>query len=495
MKIKKEFIILAIIIIIGSYFRLQGVFTNSFAYTYDVGRDLLALLDIVRNHNISLIGPTTGLPGVFYGPWWYLMLVPFFVVASGNPQGIAFVMATIGILSIIGGYLIGKKVGNNNLGLIFAGLISVSPVLISLASQIWNPNIIPLFVLIIFAVLYKIFEQKNKNINIYYFCLGLLLFLIIDLEIVFGVLFFVGIIASVILILKRKIGIINILSLILGGVLILSPRIIFELRHNFLMTKSLIAFLSSGGEASSSQPVINIFIDRLIIIFKYFCSTLAVDNLLLGLMLIFLIIASVGLFYKKSEKIIKNFILISVIIISVFILGTTFFSHDIWPHYLVGLPVIFVLLLSISLYMLEKNLKAKYIVLAVTVIIILINFNPIAFVKNINKPLWEGDASVYRNQLAVIDYVYKQADGKDFKYVVYTPPVHDYTYEYLFKWYGSNKNHYLPSAKSNTAFFILEPDLQYPSRLKNWLKQREGDGKIIKSEKITGGIIIQTRVN
>lgn len=495
MKIKKEFIILIIIIVIGSYLRLQGVFTNSFAYTYDVGRDLLALLDIVKDHSISLIGPTTGLPGVFYGPWWYLMLVPFFVIFNGNPQGIAFVMAIIGILSIIGGYIFGKKIGNKNLGFMLAGLISVSPALISLASQIWSPNIIPLFVLIVFAILYKIFEQKNKKINIYYFFLGLLLLLIIDLEIVFGVLFFAGIIVSVILILKRKIGMINILSLILGGLLIASPRIIFELRHNFLMTKSLIAFLSSGREASGFQSIINIFTDRLIIIFKYFCSTLAVDNIFLGLILVFLIIVSSALFYRKSEKIIKNFILTSIAIISVFILGTTFFNHDIWPHYLVGLPVIFVLLLSISLYMLENNLKTKYIVSIVTIIILLINFNPIAFTENIGKPLWEGDASVYRNQVAVIEYVYRQAKGKDFKYVVYTPPVHDYTYEYLFKWYGSNKNYYLPSAKSNTAFFILEPDPGYEGRLTDWLKQREGDGKIIKSEKITGGIIVQTRTN
>ncbi len=66
---KKEYLFLYLILIIGSLLRLQGVFTNSFAFTYDVGRDMLALWDIVYVHNITLIGPTTGIPGVFYGPW------------------------------------------------------------------------------------------------------------------------------------------------------------------------------------------------------------------------------------------------------------------------------------------------------------------------------------------------------------------------------------------------------------------------------------------
>lgn len=129
------------------------------------------------------------------------------------------------------------------------------------------------------------------------------------------------------------------------------------------------------------------------------------------------------------------------------------------------------------------------------IILFLVNLNPIAIINNFTKPMWVGDASVYRNQLQVIDYVYKQSRGKDFKYVVYTPPLHDYTYQYLFMWYGQNKYHYSPSIDSHTAYFILEPDPQYPFRLTNWLKQREKDGKIIKSEKFASGIIVQTRVH
>ena len=86
---KKEYLLLYFFILVGAFLRLQGVFTNSFAFTYDVGRDMLALSAIVHLHKIPLIGATTGLPGIFYGPWWYYMLTPFFIIFSGSPQGIA----------------------------------------------------------------------------------------------------------------------------------------------------------------------------------------------------------------------------------------------------------------------------------------------------------------------------------------------------------------------------------------------------------------------
>ena len=141
---KKELVILFLLVIVGSFLRLQGVLTNSFAFTYDVGRDMLALQNIVVNHDLMFIGATTGIPGVFYGPWWYYMLVPFFI--------------------IIVSYILGKKIDGIFLGLGLAAFVSVSPVLVSLSVQIWNPNIAPLFVMLTLYCLYKIYKFEKKDI-------------------------------------------------------------------------------------------------------------------------------------------------------------------------------------------------------------------------------------------------------------------------------------------------------------------------------------------
>lgn len=492
---RKELVLLLGIVLVGSYLRFFGVFTNSFAFTYDVGRDMLALWNIVYLHKIPLIGATTGLTGVFYGPWWYYFLTPFFFISSGDPQGVAFLMAAIGILSIIFGYFLGKRVSGKGLGLFIALIMSTSPYMISLSAQIWNPNIAPLFVIFVLLLLLKLFKKDKKRRARDFLLLGFLLGFNIDLEIVFGLLFSIAIILSLIFILKKKITIKNILFLALGYLIVFAPRILFDLRHQFLMTKSFFKFFTQGGSQETGGSIVNLVVARSLIIFDQFSQTIAANNKLLALLIVVFITYALKTGYKKAETNIKNFINVSLIVLIVFVLGTVFFSHDIWPHYLVGLPVFYILLFSLSLEVLAKKFKSYLPFMVIAIFLFIINLNPVSVFANFQKPLWIGDASVYRNQLEVIDHIYSEAKGEDFKYVVYTPPVHDYTYQYLFLWYGPKKYKYAPVEKSNLAFFILEPDLEHPERLANWLNNRKEDGKIVKTEKLKSGIVIQTRKN
>lgn len=493
--LKKEYLLLSLMIAVGTFLRLPGVITNSFAFTYDVGRDMLALWNIVYLHKIPLIGATTGLPGIFYGPWWYYLLIPFFIIFQGNPQGIAFMMVLVGILVILIGFIFGKSIGGLFLGALFASLISVSPILISLSTQIWNPNVIPLFVILILFVLYKIYSPGKKNKLRYYFILGLLLAFCIDLEIVFGLLLFLGVIFSVVIIVWKKLSFKSLVFFTLGLFVLLAPRIFFEFRHQFLMTKSFIGFFSGGSSINPADFSTRILLNRFDIFFNQFTSTLASENKLLGIIFILFMLITLVLLYKKSEIIVRNFIITSLIIIATFLSGTIFFSHDIWPHYLVGIPIFYILMFSLCLYLLYKKLSNCLIPVLIASIVFLINLNPFAVIESLRKPMWEGDAAVYRNQLAVIDYIYKNAGGKKFKYVVYTPTVHDYPYRYLFIWYGPKKYHYSPSIDGSLFYFILEPDYEHPFRLLDWLEERKSDGKIIKSEVIKGGIVVQTRIH
>ena len=490
---KKQSLLLFIILLIGLYLRLPGVLENYFAFTYDVGRDMLALWNIVHTHKLLLIGFTTGLPGVFYGPWWYYLLLPFYVLSFGNPQGVAVTMVLVGVTTIFLGFFLGKKIGGYFLGFSLASLLAASPVLVGMSSQIWNPYISPIFLVLTLLILRKIYSEEKPKAR-YYFTLGFLIALIIDLEIVFGLLLAVGLILALLIVKNKKIQLKSIVSFCIGAVVIFSPRIIFEIRHHFLMTTSFVKFLATNDSPKSSN-LIWTFQNRFNMLFNQFNSTITLENKFLGVIVVLFIFITIVIFYKKASKISQEFINTSLIILLTFLIGLTFFHHDIWPHYLVGLPVFYLLLLCLAISLIAQKTKNYIIPGLIVVVIFLINLNPISIVNNMGKPLWIGDASVYRNQLAVIDYIYQQSGGKNFKYVVYTPPVYDYTYQYLFKWYGPNKYHYAPSDSSHLAYFILEPDSQYPFRLTDWLKQREKDGKIIKTEKFKSGIIVQTRVH
>ena len=496
---KKLFIFsgLLIILAIGSWLRLSGIISNSFAFTYDVGRDMLAVKDIVVNHKFTLIGATTGIEGIFYGPWWYFILsIPFFIF-SGNPQGIAFFMGIIGIVSIPLGFIFGRKIGGVFLGIVFASLISFSPIIVSFSSQIWNPNLAPFFVLLVLLMIYLIFfDSKPKTSKVkYLILLGLLLGLIIDLEIVFGILFFLSICMCLIFIFRKSLKIKEIPFFVLGLLFILSPRIIFELRHNFLMTKTIISTFNSGFLLQKHFSIFDALFSRLGVLFNMWNSTLAGDNKIIGFILIILIFISLLLFYKKIENTEKQFIKTIFIVIATFLVGLTFFSQVIWPHYLVGVPVFYILLVSLIINTIRNTLRKSWIIAVVFFVLFWINLNPIQILGNINKPLWEGNAAVYRNQVATLDYVYNDAKGKNFNYIVYTPAVHDYTYRYLFSWYGKKKYGYVPTQKNTRLFYaILEPDYESPFRLKDWLKIREKDGIIQKEKIVRGGIKVQTRI-
>lgn len=491
--------VLYLIIFVGLFLRAQGIFTNSFAFTYDVGRDMLAVNDIIHLDKIPLIGQTTGLPGLFYGPWWYYILTIPFILVSGNPAGIVFFIAISGIATVLIGYKLGKNIGGASLGLLFASFLSFSPVMIGLTSQIWNPNLIPLFVVLLMYCLhftYASLEEKKALGVAYPLFLGILLGIILDSEVVFGLLFLVGAIISIIIILDKKFKLNDYLFFILGFFIILSPRIIFEFRHNFLMINSLLSFVENSFLSSHGNQAIFRPINSVSSLFGLWLETVSNGNLTTGIILIIFTTFSLIYFHKKIGKEEGLFLRICLIITATFLIGLSVFPAAIWSHYIVGIPVIYIFFLSMAILKVLQNLKKMKLIIISLVVVCLASFvNPVGIMDAYRKPLWEGDASVYRNQLAVVDYVYKEAKGKDFKYVVYTPPVHDYTYRYLFKWYGQNKYNYLPSNSSRLAYFILEPDSQYPSRLTDWLKLREKDGQIIRTEKFKSGIVVQTRIH
>ena len=43
-------------------------------FHYDQGRDALIIWELIKNHKFFLIGPVTGLEGVFLGPFYYYLM-------------------------------------------------------------------------------------------------------------------------------------------------------------------------------------------------------------------------------------------------------------------------------------------------------------------------------------------------------------------------------------------------------------------------------------
>lgn len=496
-----ELTILLLCIVVGSYLRMKGAYTNSFAFTYDVGRDLLNLKEIVATHKVPLIGFTTGLPGLFYGPWWYYILLIPFILSSGNPQFIAYFIAASGTLTIILFYFLGKRIQDRTLGLCLAALSAVSPALVAVSAQIWNPNLAPLFLILLLILLYRVQSPMNVHKRIFlYMSIGFLLGLILDMEIVFGTLIIVSVIVlSIIYYISSKHKrnffpiIINCVSTASGIIITLLPRIIFELRHEFIMTKNLIRVIrTTGGDYNLASSIYKSF-DANINLFSF---SIANSIFSLTIFIFILLIIGMCILYKKFDKSTRFYIQVCLCLILTFFIAISLFKQDVFGHYLVGLPVIFILFTTLIWKQVYNTVRYKKITILLFLLLIIVNINIPRIMQELRYGEWVGDVSVYRNQLHVVDYIYQDAKGKPFNYVVYTPPVHDYTYQYLFQWYGTKTYGYVPSkSKASLFYLIIEPDKEYPFRINEWLNQRKNDGVFINEIKLPGEIVVQKRIH
>lgn len=490
-KKKNSLMFLFFIIIIGSYFRFIGVFTNSFAFTYDVGRDILAVEQMLKTHKPLLIGPTTGLEGVFYGPTWYYILAVPFVIFGGNPQGLAFFIALTGICSIVFAYMLGKMIKDEYIGLLFAAFIAVSPSMIGIASQIWSPNLVPLFLFPSLFLTTSFFQKRflSKKQAI---LLGIFIGLLMEMGFIFGILYIGAFFIAIAIYMVRQKMMKKELLLVVPGILVVFiPRFLFELRHQFLMTHSFMRFFTGKTPVEKSLSLADALTNRGTIFFNTFSDALVGNYRLIAGVLLFTFVLLLLRYFRKLQGIQKDLALFSLSIIATYFIVLIFFPHDIFAHYLVGIPIFILLLVSIAVSMTKKI--TKWLPIAFTVFILLLDINPPTLFSGIFS-LWEGNAAVYRNQLAVVNYVYKKAKSQEFNYIAYTPAVYDYNYRYLFSWYGKTNYGYSPSMEKKKLFFVvMEPDYERPARLTRWLEVREGDGKILHEEVVKGGIIVQVR--
>ena len=97
------------------------------------------------------------------------------------------------------------------------------------------------------------------------------------------------------------------------------------------------------------------------------------------------------------------------------------------------------------------------------------------------------------NQLQAIDWIYEQADGRDFNADFYVPPVIPYSYDYLFLWYGNKEYGYQPTEEQNDLLYTLsEADPHNLQRVQAWLDRQSHVGEVKKLERF-GGILVEER--
>lgn len=477
---KKEIIVVSILFI-GVIFRLFITSGGNFIFNMDTARDMIDIREMVILKKLRLTGPGTSISGVYDGPAWYYLLAIPFLVTSGDPYGSIILQI---ILWIIGGFYLLKLTSRFGLLVMLSvGSLWVASDFIVLASvYVFNPNpVIFLTPLLIYTIEKYIISGRL----IYSLLIWSLAGLFYNFEMNFGI--FIPLIIFCSICFSRKATILKSRNFWIGisiFVITLLPQIIFDLKHELIMSKSLVAHLHRESDRIS---LFNRFQDIIKSFYGVFIPTILNVRNLSIVLLVFSIPVLLSFFRSRKRD---PVVTISMLYIFIPFVTYIFLPVSVNPWHLGGEMIASIIVIGFLLRELRGfHIGGKLVSFCLSLLIIIFATKNILnfFIYDMGKP--NSDPAVYKNEIAVIDYVYKYAGGKNFKVYTYLPSIYDYPYQYLIWWYGLKEFGYLPidysyspnkfayisnkekfsatiddlkkRQNSNLVFLIKEPDRNY----------------------------------
>ncbi|MFH1561546.1 MAG: glycosyltransferase family 39 protein, partial [Patescibacteria group bacterium] len=245
-------------------------------FYYDQGRDGLKVLEMLTLKDWPAIGPTTGLAGIFLGPFWFYLIAPFYFIGRGNPAVAAAFIALIDSFSIVLLYLFAKKFFNQKVALVSAGIWTFSYYLIRSARWFSNPSPVPFFaILLLWALAEWLVSKKEKQIVLVSICLAV----ITQLEMASAVFYYPAILAFLVLFKVNLKALFRSKWFWLATaifVAFLIPQMVFELKNDFIMSKNVFGFFGGSVNSDTGQswalPTIEVVRDRIQYYYQTFFS-------------------------------------------------------------------------------------------------------------------------------------------------------------------------------------------------------------------------------
>lgn len=211
-------------------------------FHYDQGRDAKIIWDLWHSGKFFLIGPTTGLEGIFLGPFYYYLIAPFYLIGGGNPTIPSMFLSLLTTIALYILYLTGVEIQGKVTGLVALIVASFSNSIIF--SSRWLSNPTPIFLTSI-TIFYLMVLIIKKHKNIYWFLLYLLVGLSLQFELASAV-FYLPILLAFTIWQFKKINI-KIFTICCAVILVtLLPQIIFNFKHQNILLNNIINEVKNG---------------------------------------------------------------------------------------------------------------------------------------------------------------------------------------------------------------------------------------------------------
>lgn len=347
--------VLITIILIGAFLRLYNI-PNTVQFLGDQGRDAIIVSNIFTKGDLVFIGPVTSVGNLYLGPLYYYFMLPFLWLTYPSPLGPVYAVALLSILTTFLMYQFGKEMFSKNIALVAASLFALSSTVITYARFSWNPNPAPLVAVCTIYGVWKSFDDArwwivvaiglSTIIQLHY--LALLLFPAMGAIWLSQIYFAKG---------DRKKSIALLQQLFIGMVIFivsLTPLVLFDSKHDWLNAHAFYEMFFGNSEIHSSTVP---FSEKLFTALKethgrsmhiLFEITIGKMRSINTTLLIAFILFVLHLLNKRPKY--SRGLQILTLILMTSILGTSFYEHTVFDHYIAYLFPVTLFLLAIVLY-------------------------------------------------------------------------------------------------------------------------------------------------
>ncbi len=259
---KKRTILIVFLLLFAALLRFYRI-QELTEFLGDQGRTGIIIWNAWTNKTLPLVGPPV-LSGQYLGPFFYYFIAFPFILSNFDPLAPAIWIALFGILSVYLVFYLGEKLCNFWIGLGVASLYAASPYIIGSDRTLWEPNIIPFFVLLYILCLYLV---RNERKFAAFFPMGILVGILVQLH--YPNVFFIALSALFLVytfITRRKQEslasiIFWILAGIAGFIAMLTPFLYHEWQNNWKDLKEILLIFFPSGSPLSKRLFLRSFLD------------------------------------------------------------------------------------------------------------------------------------------------------------------------------------------------------------------------------------------
>jgi 4-amino-4-deoxy-L-arabinose transferase-like glycosyltransferase len=481
--------VLGLVLFLGLFVRVYRT-TDLLGFYFDQGRDALVIWNLWHNKEPFLIGPVTGLAGIFLGPLYYYLIAPFYLFGGGHPAYPAIFLAVLSVIANLIIYYLGKEIVDRKTGLIAATIASFSYYIVLAGRWLSNPTVILLTSSLLFLSMLKVVQRKNEK---WWIGISLLIGMSLQFEAASAV-FYLPMIAAFAYWQRKKLPKSGVLFVSVAIFLLtLVPQVAFNFRHDGILFENFKKIIFE--EKSFRLPFVEVVTERVDYFWTVFYSKiypgLPVYAAIFGLLVLIELI--------NKRKVLKEYVLpLFLIFLGVPVIGITLFQGNqgnIYDYYMTGYYLPMILFFSVGIGLLLKEKLGKIVVGLFLISFLIVNGQLV--VEYLTDKVDEPTHITLGNELQAVNWIINDSRAKkEFNVDVYVPPVIPHSYDYLFLWQGTKRCGAslcgLVERQVDTLYTLYEVDPPHPWRLETWQERQARIGKV-EEETSFGGITVQRR--